>query len=322
MQENFKIGIDIGNSGIKAAGKLEGQYIQHTVKSLVATNSTDTYEIVEMKDSHTPLYFGVGLSLVTQNKSERIYLEETIFLAIAKVYGKEANGNHVQVGIGLPLEDFKNEHLKNAFKEKVSKIKKLEGKYNGEPYVFDVKIHVFAEGFSAFYYLMPELDKKYRWVISDHGYRTTDVLLVSYENGKWRIENHATIYKGLIEMYEAIAKGFAKETEEPIYLPEQVEFGIINSTPIVLRKPIKKDDKIISEACFKDYVRYALPVVKHIYDTLGVKFSGAMDGRKIMLVGGGSEIVEPLLDRSSKVMDDEFEKRAYANAIGFYLQIK
>lgn len=310
----LKIGLDIGNSGLKIVGKIDEEYIYYNIKSLVSDKSAENTEKVQMLQSK-PLFFGVGLPLVTQNKIERMYIKESIFLAVCKVYGENANGRIIKVGIGLPLEDYKNENTRTTFKEDISQISYLEGYYNDEYYTFNVDVDIFAEGFSAFYYLMPELDKKYRWMIVDHGYRTTDAMLVSYTNNKWIVENYATAYRGLLEMYNDIAKQFSFETRNSVFPAEEIEFHLKNDIPVML-----KDG---SEAYFKNYINSAESTIKYIYNTeLAIKFGAAMEGRKILLVGGGSEITDKLLKKSNKEFPQDIMKRLYANAIGFYLQLK
>lgn len=314
----YKLGLDIGNSGIKMVTKINQVYKYDNIKALATRDASDNSYVVHMDGDIKPLYFAVGSSFTVQEKTKRKFLKQIILLACANMYGEITDCDMVKIGVGLPLGEYKEENARRDYEAKLAEITQVSGYVNGRYYVFNVTLSVYAEGFSAFYYLMPELDKHYRWLIVDHGYRTTDAVSVSYDSmrNKWRVDGYRSLKQGLLEMYKDISKTYAFETGENDLEPEDVEYYLRENIALMTTNPERP------EAYLNDFTHGASDVISNIYDTgLGTQFPD-MSARKILLVGGGSELVYKHLDRINKQLEIDAFKRLYGNAIGFYLQLK
>lgn len=314
----YKLGLDIGNSGIKMAGRIsETEFKLDNIKALATNDATDSSYVVHLDGDDREIYFGVGDPLTTQDKTKRPYLKQIILLALANIYGDVTDCESVKVGIGLPLKDFKNEHKRKSYEEELSRITQVSGRVNNKYYLFNVSINVYAEGFSAFYYLMPNLGKDYRWLICDHGYRSTDVVGVSYDSNKqkWRVDDYTSLNKGLLEMYQEIARQFSFVTHEEPYLAQDIEYYMRERIKLMTSNPD------YPEVDLNDFSYGAIGAVSQIYNDLALKFTD-INARKILLLGGGAELVNQLLEKTNKQFEEDFNKRLYGNAIGFYLQLR
>ena len=313
----YRVGLDIGNSGFKMAGRIGNDFRLQNIKALATFDATDSPYGVKLDGDTREIYFGVGDPLVAQDKTKRPYLKQILLLAITSMYGEVTDCEKVKVGIGLPLTDYKEEHKRKKYQDELSKIRQLSGYVNGKYYVYNTEIRVFAEGFSAFYSLMPTLSKSYRWLIVDNGYRTTDVVGVSFDSAKnkWFVDNNFGIEKGLLEMYTNIAETYSYQVGQKKYNPEDVEYYMREN--IILMT----DNPDIPEANLNDYSYGAVAPIEFIYNQIGLKFND-IDARKILLLGGGAELVNKHLNRANKQYEPDFNKRLYSNAIGFYLQLR
>lgn len=314
----YKLGLDIGNNGFKIAGKVSPtEFKLECIKALATRDASDNSYVVQLDGDERPLYFGVGEPLTVQDKTKRPYLNQIVLLAVATIYGEITDCDMVKIGIGLPLRDYKTEAKRKTYHEEVKNIKQVSGYVNGKYYVFKVDISIYAEGFSAFYYLMPNLDKRYRWLIVDHGYRTTDAVGVSYDStrNRWVVDDYDSLSDGLLEIYQDIAKAYSLATGEDVYEAQDVEYYMRENIILMTSNPE------CPEANLNDYSYGSKDMIDTIYRKLATKFKD-ISARKILLLGGGGELVHKHLDRPNKSYEENITKRLYGNAIGFYLQIK
>lgn len=318
-EKELEMGADFGNSTLKFYTSFktpEGKTIikKDCVKALSSLSSIDTGAAVTLKGK-PGVHFGVGDPLVALDKTKRRYIEESLLLGIALLFGNDANDSLIRICVGLPLTDYTSEPRKQAFAERLAEISTLKGEVtlNGETIFLNVTIltTVYAEGLAAFYYYQPILDKTKRWLIWDTGYQTTDVVGLVYSNNKWVIDGNKGEPAGLREMYDIIGKAFCDDNNLPIFPTHDIE-SYINNTPLIETKKGERD--------IKDWTKNATSFIQGIYDKLELVFPD-IEARRIKLVGGGAWIINKHLDVHNKYIDNDLETLLYANVAGYYLRV-
>lgn len=279
----MKLAIDIGNRNIKI---YDGKKTA-IIKSMATEKGMNTKNIVELDGKK--IWFGIGNSLVAQDKTARKHLKETILLSAYKMFGPKAN--EIELRVGLPLNRYKAQ--KDSFKKELMGYGNIKGKVDGEEMNITIKeVEVLAEGHAALYKIVEDITILPAALL-DVGYKTTDVLLLSYDtDGELQIDSYMTVNMGLKEIYEAIAMdnltniGF-------LYKAEDIE------------SRLKELD-----------LKAANMVINEIYNEIESTCYD-ISKRHIYVIGGGSKVVYEHLDHNEKTMIDE-NVALYANVKGYF----
>ena len=270
--------------------------------------------------------FGVGQSLVQNEKREREYFIESVLLSVYKIYGESDKNFEVELAIGLPIKQYKangrieyEKKLKDEFLDK-----KITAKVEKHDITMTIKfLKIYSEGFSGYVALYNEFQKNKPFLLIDVGYKTTDVMSININNDKLMIDNYESIDKGMFEIFEDVQKGFYNSTDEN-YPPETIENAIITNDTLTVYKPSRH------EVHAMDYLQYGKEALKDIFNMIQIKFPD-MRTRNLYLIGGGVEYIQKLLqflykDNKFKDLDTKIlvnkEQSMYANVIGYYMQLE
>lgn len=316
-----KIAIDLGSSSLKIVGKVNGESKYKRISSKVSLNAMDTNCIVET--TTRKLYFGVGTSLASNDKTSREYIEETILLATQQIYGDEIDGMiTLDIALGLPLSLYKSEGKRNAFDSRLKNItnKIISGTVNGQEISIKINsIHVYAEGYSAFIALYEKIVDTTAFMILDIGYRTTDIISIDVtEDKEYIISNYKTINKGMMEVLDEMGKKILSDIGYE-WSADTIENKLLYSPKI--KKGIETYD-------INDFIDTAGSVVKSILNEMLLYFPDA-ESRNLYLVGGGSciidNIVKNLIEKKEINCDTLLlgtqSELMYANVEGYFIQL-
>lgn len=325
MDEVKKLAIDLGSANLKIAAKINGEYRFHKIKSRVSINAIDTNYVVHT--SNNTFCFGIGDSLIQQDKTKREYIEETILLAASLMFGDNLDDGVVKIdlAIGLPLDLYKSPSKLESFEMKINAMtnKSISGNVNGKDIVVKVVSYkICAECYSGFIALNHRVDSTIPFVIIDSGYRTTDVLSVDVRpvDGKpeFIIGEYKTFNKGLFEIFDDIQKQFLNDTGL------NYDINIIENR--ILNSPMMKIGE--RKVNIGDWVEYGRHTVKEIIKSIELSIPDVAS-RNVYIIGGGASLFNEIsngLCRAGETIVDtqvlgDIDQLIYANVIGYYMQI-
>jgi len=321
LSKVYRLALDLGSANLKIAGQIGNEVKFKKIKSKVSLDALDTNYVVKLGDR--VLCFGVGDSLIQQDKTQREYIEETILLAVNQIYGDFDGILKIDLALGLPLDLYKSQNKREYFEMKINSMltKTLSGQVNGQD-VF-VKINSFkvcAEGYSGFLALHEKMDITTPFLIVDAGYRTTDILSINInqEDKELIIGNFKTINTGLLEVFEDIQKKFLNDTGCN-YTAEVIEDRILNAPMVKIG---------LDSVNMKDWIKYGEHTVKEIFKTIQLSFPD-MNSRNIYPIGGGAytinDIIEYMLSEGKINYKTEIigtqNELIYANVAGYFFQL-
>ncbi|MEG0086553.1 MAG: ParM/StbA family protein [Niameybacter sp.] len=315
-----KIAIDLGSANLKIAGEVSGKMQFKKIKSKVSLDAIDDNYTVTL--NNRTLYFGVGDSLVQQDKTNREYIEETILLAVHEIYGAQKEPVLIDLAIGLPLNLYKSENKKEYFDTKLHSMKAniIAGFVNGdEVFVKLNTIKVFAEGYSGFMALHEKMDTSAPFMIVDLGYRTTDVLSIDIDDeGEMVISGYKTFDTGMLEVFNDIQKAFLNDTgsNTPVSTIENC---------MVMGHKIKVDREKVD---VHDWFSEGSRTIKTLFKDVELHFPD-FKNRDIYLVGGGSylvdEIIKFMIEKDGVGFDTQLvasqDELIYCNVMGYFIQL-
>lgn len=305
QEQEYYLGLDLGNRNIKCVGEIDGEYIRYIIKSSVEFYSINNNLTVQLDGETDCIGFGVGEPLVVQDKTKRPYLEHSILLAIYKIYGSRIK--KVKIGLGIPLILYCMPSIKTAYAQYLKAIRRLTGTVCGEPMDVEVDIELLAEGYSAFYVLSPQIEED-SIILLDHGYRSTDVVSAHREGDEWIIDAKKTYNIGLYEIYTAMGAAFLNDSNEQ-YSPETID-------ELILKDRTFRINGI--DYNLNDYAQHGEKVIKGIYNLINIDFPD-VHTRSPYLVSGAHKFLEPLIPLNQlKVIEED---NIYLNAEGYFLQV-
>lgn len=287
-----KLAIDFGQANMKMMGITNNQMIKKIIPSKATTEILQDKNVVEYDNKKICL--GTGEFLVTPDKSDRLYILESIFLATELIYGQLNDNFEVELAIGLPLTQFDSVN-KNIYEDKLNKQFKNQSftaKVNNKELTIKIKlIKVYAEGYSGFVGLIDTIDTESPIAIVDIGYKTTDVVGISKDiNGDLVIDHYDSIFTGMRDVFLAIRKAFYNSTGA-YYDLKIIEDAIIKNESI----PYNSDRGRISANIY-DYLNDGQSVVSNIFNFIETDILTDLKARSLYLIGGGVEIVNAILN--------------------------
>lgn len=297
-----KLGLDLGNSSMKIVGGEKENLIFKRIRSLATTDSEDNNHVVSM-DNQT-IYFGVGTSLIENDKTERAYLKESILLAAYEIYG--AGEHEIGLGLTLPINLYKL--TKDTFKQQIEAFKTLKGLVNGRSVTVNLeKVNIQAEGLAAFYALMPEIPKGPILFI-DLGHRTIDIIAanIDTDTGKWKLETPYTIQKGGYDLLNKL-QGTLYLKLKNFFTVEQIE-QIIAAGGEVGGLNIAD----IYQEALQEEINLIVKEIQNFYTDLLY--------RKVYICGGAAPMFKACYEYENLTVIQE-DKMIYSNAVGSYLKL-
>lgn len=305
-----EIGIDLGASNIKIAGKVSNGIKLEMVKSLVQTYGTDGKNTVTYKNKK--YHFGIGDSLIVRDKTKRKFMEESILLSYYKIYGKTSKTQEVTVGIGIPINLFLAEAKRKNFEVEIEKLqdKVISGEVNNEKVSIKiVSVKIYSEGFSAAKSLAEDLSDDNNAIIADIGYKTVDVIAMALIDNEWEITSNFTIDKGMWDVFVEIKKSLLSMDID--MSEETIQQRLINTPKFNIH------GKAID---LRDMLKYGVSIVEYIFNQIELRIDDFATSN-IYLAGGGSIFVNSILEESisNVILIEDTDKLLFANAIGYLI---
>ena len=234
------------------------------------------------------------------DKTNREYIEHQILWAVNKLYG---SGTHY-------INIYKAK--KEEFAEKLKGFGTIEGVVNGkEVSVNLVDVKVRAEGYAALRVLTNYIDKDNTTLIIDIGMKTTDVILVEW-NDKFTISNYGTTNIALYDMYKVLQDKIASEGVEVTI--EQIDKKFQSNKPIIRTE--KGGFNLV------EHLGDTLLVCRDIMKDIENKFSKTILHDKIFVGGGSEKFLTAVGGKVRNNIEVPQELTWYGNAVGFLVVIE
>ena len=306
MAKNVKnIGIDLGNSticvaGIGADGNIKNTYTYSVYSTDTTLMSGDIIECNGVK-----IALGVGQTTLTNvDKTNREYIEHQILWAVISVYG---SGNHyINLGTGLPISIYKAK--KEEFESKLRGLGTISGVVNRkEISVNIVDAKVMAEGYASIKPLSKYLSKENSTLIIDIGLKTTDVILVEWDD-KFKIINYGTTNIALYDMYKVLQDKIAQEGVEVSI--EQIDRKFNGNKVVRTEK---------GEFNLEEHLVDVVGICRDIMKDIENKFGKTVLHDKVFVGGGSSKFLVAVEGKVRNNVEVDRALRLYGNCVGYLI---
>lgn len=320
-----KIGLDLGNSMIEVAAKVNDQIMLANIPSVVDIRSgdnsmaiTDSVAVVECDD--TTIILGQGMPLVSIDKTKRSYIKHQILYAVFKALGA---GNHtIELATGLPINLYKAK--KDSFQEQLSKFEKISGIVNGKHVSVEIqKVLVRSEGHSSLLALKQKVTHATPILVVDIGYKTVDTVKFRWDEAskKFVTDGYETFDNcALYNIYRMLAEYLAQYGG--VYQIEEIDARLHSDYPMFRTSSGNTINLKCNLAFAKDVYSSLIRNLENVY--------GQLYQYDLLFVGGGSEI---FLEGLNAMKDDEkpegihiiettAEEKYFANALGYLAALK
>lgn len=275
------IGVDIGNSTTCTS-----ENIIFTSKCAKISKQLNNKEV---EISNEKFYVDEGTYDSEHRKVRKKDYLKFLFTALCL----SANENKIELGLGLPLTQFKEdkEDLKNIIKENYH----LNGYYDGEYREFYVTdCEVYPEGVAC-------VSKNYSGIVIDIGGRTTDVALVESDGFKSKIINPISFSKGMI--------GLETEFINALNAKYGLDLNLDNFDNI-----LKNGLSIYGE---QQDISFAVDIFKYYLEDLLKEINNnySLKLYNVLFTGGGSLVLaKPILNRlkHAKIHPNALFSNAYS----------
>lgn len=328
MSKQIKaLGIDFGNSTISVAGfdkqgEIKKDYIDSIYSFIPTTDTLTVGNVVSViADDGVEVRLQLGedgeTELANNNKVDREYLAHQILWSAHAIYGA---GNHdISIGAGLPITELGNAKLKARYEENLKKIKTIKGSVDGEEIqvTIDERVEVFGEGSSAVVALGEYISKVagVSTTVIDIGQKTTDVSVVTYENGKFKVSKPLSIPKGLDSIYKPILEDL--KTLGAVKSMKELDLKVQKDIEII-RTEEEGEDYNLAQA-LKERKQECVSIINAVDVAIGKNTNDRI------LIGGGGAVVGKILKENkvkiARSVDVPTEIKYYANAIGYLRKI-
>lgn len=293
------IGIDNGNANTKT---VHTSFVSGITKHDLKPPMAD--EVIKFKDKYYTLSSRRNTYMRDKTKNENCFIL-TLF-AIAKEIledGKFEPEMDIDLAVGLPPEHYSL--LKDRFADYFKGFgNHVEFEYNDKFFSVNIKsVLVFPQAFSAVVSQPSNLKNYSRTYIVDIGGYTTDVLLLA--NGKPDLSYCRSLELGIITMNNTI-KGRVS-TAFDIQIDDEHITDVLTGKPTILSDEVKS---FIREEAEKH--------AENILDNLREQGID-LKANPAIFAGGGSLLLKPYLEKSSKTQLIEFLPDISANAIGYQI---
>lgn len=311
-----KLGLDLGNSTIKFVSSEDGVIKKHFIASAFdirsgnITSTNDKGANITIGDK--TIFLGEGIPLNAIDKTNREYFEHQVLYAAWKSFG--AGSYVLKLATGLPIKLYKTKG--QEFENKLKDIVKIQGKVNGENVTINLdSVKVCSEGFSSLFSLIDKINKLTPTLIIDIGYKTTDTLLVRWDEElqQFIVEQFDTENIGLYDFLKLMSEKLLSEGVD--IKPEEINKRLKSPNSILRTEKgtvnLAKSLSFASER-FEQLIRSLELTYGQLfqYDLL---YTGG--GSKLFLDGVGGS------DRFKSLIKLEDDVKYYSNADGYLEQI-
>jgi len=273
------IGVDLGNYLLKSSN---GFNVPSKVTSFGNIINSESVNI-NGKD----LYFGEGDFDTEYRKINKKYIKEMFLYALYESTHDIKN----KAVVGLPISQYKTD--KDELKQILlsQRINQIEGNT-----LIIEDVEVYPEGVAAIY------NKDFEGVIIDIGGRTTDIALITENNGVKKINDPYSLPYGTLNLYSDFIK-LINSTHSLDLKAEDAERILKNG----LKVYGQQIDVTFAMAVFKQYVEKLVSVLQVDY---------SIKTHDVLLIGGGSQMLfKPFKKRVQQA--EIIQEPLFANAQGF-----
>lgn len=308
------VGIDLGNSMLKAVKDVSGQKIMVKVPNRIQYNKSINPKAKKVEFNGNIIFVGVGELNNNVQKHSRKHLLEQTFVMINELYPNETELK-VDLRLGLPPVQYFNDSHKNNFASMFPVGKQFEFIINGiAKKVTFVSLEVFVEGYSAFVSNIESIGDNKQDILSiDVGGGTTDICSFSYDydDEMYYPNDTLTIPKGVIDYGVEIAKYF-----------NEVENADISSKYIdsLLKNNIEEIEYKGNKYKLENYLNSIEPIVYDTTNKITNKF-GELDRYIVVGIGGGYKTYNHMIkDKIALEIELDDDSRFFGNAEGYLEQ--
>ena len=308
-----QIGIDLGNSMLKAATYKKGEEITAKLPNRIRFDKNVNPKARVMTIDDKTIYLGIGELNNNVLKHTRTNLLEQVLVMINELYPEETNLK-VDLKIGLPPEQLFNDIFLKEYQAKFPIGKDIEFTINNVSKKVNINsVDVKAEGYSGFVHIVDDIDEKQDILSIDVGGGTIDLCnyIYDYEDEMYYPDVTHTIEKGIIPFGEEIAKLF-NNTHGADIDQRQIDNILKNKLETI---EYKGDNYKL-----EDYLKALNPIVDSAINEITNKY-GTLDKYIVIGLGGGYDTFHRMIkDLISKEIKLDSETQFYANALGYLEQ--
>ena len=308
------IGIDLGNSMLKAAKEESNRKVRAKVPNRIQYDKTINPKAKKVEFNGQTIFVGVGELNNNVQKHSRKHLLEQAFVMINELYPNESELK-VDLRLGLPPVQYFNDSYKSSFVDIFPVGKQFDFIVNGiSKKVTFVSIEIFVEGYSAFVSNIESIGDNKQDILSiDVGGGTTDICSFSYDydDEMYYPNDTLTIPKGVIDYGQEIAKHF-----------NEVENADISSKYIdsLLKNNIEEIEYKGKKYKLENYLNSIEPIVNDTTNKITNKF-GELDRYIVVGIGGGYKTYNRIVkDRIASEIKLDEDSQFYGNAEGYLEQ--
>ena len=308
------VGIDLGNSMLKAAKEVSGKKVRAKVPNRIQYSKTINAKAKKVEFNGQTIFVGVGELNNNVQKYSRKHLLEQTFVMINELYPNESELK-VDLKLGLPPVQYFNDSHKNSFIDIFPVGKQLDFNIDGvAKKVTFVSVEVHVEGYSAFVSNIESIGDNKQDILSiDVGGGTTDACSYSYDydDDMYYPNDTLTIPSGVIDYAVEIANHF-----------NEVENADIDSKYIdnLLKNNIEVIEYKGGKYSLENYLSAIEPIVNDTTNKITNKF-GELDRYIVVGIGGGYKTYNRMIkDRiAAEIVLDE-DAQFYGNSEGYLEQ--
>ena len=308
------VGIDLGNSMLKAAKEVSGKKVRVKVPNRIQYNKSINPKAKKVEFDGNTIFVGVGELNNNVQKHSRKHLLEQTFVMINELYPNESELK-VDLRLGLPPIQYFNDSYKSNFASMFPVGKQFEFTIDGiAKKVTFVSLEIFVEGYSAFVSNIESIGDNKQDILSiDVGGGTTDICSFSYDydDEMYYPNDTLTIPKGVIDYGLEIAKHF-----------NEVENADISSKYIdsLLKNNIEEIEYKGKKYKLENYLSSIDPIVYDTTNKITNKF-GELDRYIVVGVGGGYKTYNRIIkDRIASEIELDEDSQFFGNAEGYLEQ--
>ena len=308
------VGIDLGNSMLKAAKEVSGKKVRVKVPNRIQYNKSINPKAKKVEFDGNTIFVGVGELNNNVQKHSRKHLLEQTFVMINELYPSESELK-VDLRLGLPPIQYFNDSHKSSFANMFPVGKQFEFTINGiAKKVTFVSLEIFVEGYSAFVSNIESIGDNKQDILSiDVGGGTTDICSFSYDydDEMYYPNDTLTIPKGVIDYGLEISKHF-----------NEVENADISSKYIdsLLKNNIEEIEYKGNKYKLENYLSSIEPIVYDTTNQITNKF-GELDRYIVVGVGGGYKTYNRIIkDRIASEIELDEDSQFFGNAEGYLEQ--
>ena len=308
------VGIDLGNSMLKAVKEVSGKKVRVKVPNRIQHDKAINPKAKKVEFDGNTIFVGVGELNNNVQKHSRKHLLEQTFVMINELYPNESELK-VDLRLGLPPIQYFNDSYKSNFASMFPVGKQFEFTIDGiAKKVTFVSLEIFVEGYSAFVSNIESIGDNKQDILSiDVGGGTTDICSFSYDydDEMYYPNDTLTIPKGVIDYGLEIAKHF-----------NEVENADISSKYIdsLLKNNIEEIEYKGKKYKLENYLSSIDPIVYDTTNKITNKF-GELDRYIVVGVGGGYKTYNRIIkDRIASEIELDEDSQFFGNAEGYLEQ--